>query len=190
LRSRPTAATSFGSSYYTGVSNIFRYELATGELEAMTNAETGFFRPVPLDDGSMLVFRFTGDGWVPSVIRPQPLKDVNAIAFFGNQVIEKHPVLKSWAAGSPASVPIESMFQPKQRYNALKRMRLESSVSGARRVQGHHRLRRARALFRSGRAEPRHHHGVVLAVRARCGRASAPTCASITSATTGRDRPR
>ena len=116
----------FGSSYYTGVSNIFRYELATSELEAMTNAETGFFRPVPLDDGRMLVFRFTGDGWVPSVIRPEPLKDVNAITFFGNQVIEKHPVLKSWAAGSPANVPIESMFQPKQRYNALKRLRLES----------------------------------------------------------------
>ena len=37
----------FGSSYYTGVSNIFRYELATGEIEALTNAETGFFRPVP-----------------------------------------------------------------------------------------------------------------------------------------------
>jgi hypothetical protein len=116
-----------GSSYYTGVSNIFRYELATGELEAMTNAETGFFRPVPLDDGSMLVFRFTGDGWVPSFIRPEPLKDVNAIAFLGNQVIEKHPVLKSWAAGSPANVPIESMFQPKQRYSALKRTRLESA---------------------------------------------------------------
>ena len=116
----------FGSSYYTGVSNIFRYELATGELEAMTNAETGFFRPVPLDDGRMLVFRYTGGGWVPSVIRPQPLKDVNAITFFGNQVIEKHPVLKTWAAGSPASVPIESMFQPKRRYSPLKRMRLES----------------------------------------------------------------
>ena len=52
----------FGSSYYTGVSNIFRYELATGELEAMTNAETGFFRPVPLDDGRLLVFRYTGNG--------------------------------------------------------------------------------------------------------------------------------
>ncbi|HZI78061.1 MAG TPA: hypothetical protein VFD69_01040 [Vicinamibacterales bacterium] len=116
----------FGSSYYTGVSNIFRYELATGELEAMTNAETGFFRPVPLEGGAMLVFRYTGDGWVPSVIRPQPLKDVNAITFFGNQVIEKHPVLKTWAAGSPASVPIESMFQPKRPYSALRRMRLES----------------------------------------------------------------
>jgi hypothetical protein len=116
----------FGSSYYTGVSNIFRYEVATGDLEAMTNAETGFFRPVPLDGGEMLVFRYTGGGWVPSIIRPQPLKDVNAIAFFGNQVIEKHPVLKSWAAGSPANVPIESMFMPKRRYNAVKRLGLES----------------------------------------------------------------
>ena len=116
----------FGSSYYTGVSNVFRYELATGELEAMTNAETGFFRPVPLEGDAMLVFRYTGNGWVPSVIRPQPLKDVNAITFFGNQVIEKHPVLKTWAAGSPASVPIESMFQPKRPYSALKRLGLES----------------------------------------------------------------
>jgi hypothetical protein len=115
-----------GSSYYTGVSNIFRYELATGELEAMTNAETGFFRPVLLDDGAMLVFRYTGNGFVPSVIRPQPLKDVNAITFFGNQVIEKHPVLKTWAAGSPANVPIESLFMPKRRYSLVKRLELES----------------------------------------------------------------
>ncbi len=37
----------YGSSYYTGVSNIFRYDLATGKLDAVDNAETGFFRPVP-----------------------------------------------------------------------------------------------------------------------------------------------
>ena len=117
----------FGSSYYTGVSNVFRYDLGSGELEAMTNAETGFFRPTPLGDGTMLVFRYTGNGWVPSIIRPQVLKDVNAITFFGNQVIEKHPVLKTWAAGSPANVPIESMFQPKRRYSPIKRMTLESA---------------------------------------------------------------
>jgi hypothetical protein len=74
----------------------------------------------------MLVFRFTGNGFVPSVIRPSPLKDVNAITFLGNQVVEKYPVLKTWAAGSPANVPIESMFQPKRRYSPLKQMRLES----------------------------------------------------------------
>ena len=29
----------YGSSYYTGVSNVFRYEIATGKLDALTNTE-------------------------------------------------------------------------------------------------------------------------------------------------------
>ena len=45
----------FGSSYYTGVSNIFRYELANGDIQAVSNAEVGLFRPVPMDDGQLLV---------------------------------------------------------------------------------------------------------------------------------------
>ncbi len=52
----------YGSSYYTGVSNIFRYEVATGDVEAVSNAETGFFRPVPLADGRLVVLTYTGDG--------------------------------------------------------------------------------------------------------------------------------
>ena len=52
----------YGSSYYTGVSNIFRYEVATGEVEAVSNAETGFFRPVPLADGRLIVLTYTADG--------------------------------------------------------------------------------------------------------------------------------
>ncbi len=43
----------YGSSYYTGVSNIFRYDVATGAIEAVSNAESGFFRPVPLTDGRL-----------------------------------------------------------------------------------------------------------------------------------------
>ena len=115
-----------GSSYYTGVSNIFRYEIATGEVEALTNAETGFFRPVPLDNGSLLVFRYTGDGFVPSIIGATPIQDVNPITFLGHQVIEKHPILKEWAAGSPGSVPIESMITRTQPYSPLKQLALES----------------------------------------------------------------
>ena len=61
----------------------------------MTNAETGFFRPVPLDDGSLLVFRYTGNGFVPSIDPPRRSKDVNAITFLGNQVVEKHPIAEA-----------------------------------------------------------------------------------------------
>jgi hypothetical protein len=116
----------FGSSYFTGVSNIFRYEIATGELEALTNADTGFFRPVPLKDNSLLVFRYTGDGFVPSIISAAPVKDINAITFLGQQLVEKHPVVKQWAAGSPGSVPIESMITRTRRYAPLKRLGVES----------------------------------------------------------------
>jgi hypothetical protein len=115
-----------GSAYYTGVSNIFRYEIATGEVEALTNAETGFFRPVPLDDGSLLVFRYTGDGFVPSIIAATPVKDVNAITFFGNQLVDKHPIVKQWAAGSPGAVPIESLITGTSTYAPLRRLGTEA----------------------------------------------------------------
>ena len=38
----------------------------------------GFFRPVPLADGRLLVFRYTGRGFVPAWIDPKPLEDVSA----------------------------------------------------------------------------------------------------------------
>ena len=71
----------YGSSYYTGVSNIFRYEIATRTLEAVTNADTGFFRPIPLGDDELIVFRYTGEGFVPARIHAEPLQDVSAITF-------------------------------------------------------------------------------------------------------------
>ena len=59
----------YGSAYYTGASNIFRYEIATKQVEAVTNAETGFFRPIPLGDDELIVFRYTGQGFVPAASR-------------------------------------------------------------------------------------------------------------------------
>ena len=92
----------YGSSYYTGVSNIYRYEIATDKTEAVSNAETGFFRPVPLTDDELLVFNYTADGFVPAMIRPQPTEDLSAITFLGEQMATQHPVVQGWSAGSPA----------------------------------------------------------------------------------------
>lgn len=86
----------YGSSFYTGVSNVFRYEIESGELEAVSNAETGFFRPLPLPDGSLMVFEFTGQGFVPAVIQPEPREDLSSIRFLGNQIATKHPVVRDW----------------------------------------------------------------------------------------------
>jgi len=117
----------FGSSYLTGISNIFRYEIETGDMEAVSNAETGYFRPIPLADGSLIVFEFTGQGFVPAVIDPQPLQDVSAITFLGTEVIKKHPVLSQWGVGSPADVPLddlitkEGMYTPRRELQGMGR---------------------------------------------------------------------
>jgi len=123
----PDGAALVGSSYYTGVSNIFRYDIATGEVSAVSNAETGFFRPVPLEDSSdLLVFRYSGEGFVPARIRPTPLQDVSAITFFGERLVEQHPVLKSWMVGSPAEIDLEQKRLSKGSYELAGGLRRES----------------------------------------------------------------
>ncbi|MGZ6144173.1 MAG: hypothetical protein ACXWLM_12600, partial [Myxococcales bacterium] len=93
----------YGSSYYTGVSNIFHYDVATGKIEAVSNAESGFFRPVPRPDGSLIVFQYAGNGFVPGVIEPRPLEDVSAIRFLGAELAAKHPLVTAWQVPSPAT---------------------------------------------------------------------------------------
>lgn len=116
----------FGSSYYTGVSNIFRYELATGEIEAVSNVETGLFRPIPLEDGSLIAFRFSGEGFIPTRIDPEPLEDVGAITFLGQQVISKHPQLREWQVGSAADIPLEELTTHEGQYIPIRNLELES----------------------------------------------------------------
>ena len=116
----------YGSSYFTGISNIFRYELETEEIEAVSNAESGFFRPLPLEDGSLLVFRYTGQGFLPAIINPVPLEDVSAITFLGTEVINKHPELRNWQVGSPADIPLDELITAESEYSSVSNLDLES----------------------------------------------------------------
>jgi hypothetical protein len=114
----------FGSSYYTGVSNIYRFEIATGKIEAVSNAETGLFRPIPRRDGKLLALEYTGQGFTPVELDPKPLTDLSAIKFLGNEVATKHPVVKSWAVGSPAKVPLDEMITNRGKYIPSEEMRI------------------------------------------------------------------
>jgi len=116
----------FGSAYYTGVSNIYRFELETGDLEAVSNTETGFFRPIPLDNESLIVFHYTGEGLVPATIKAEPLEDVAAVTFLGTEIIKKYPELKEWRAGADPPVPAESRITASGEYVPIRNMGFES----------------------------------------------------------------
>jgi hypothetical protein len=117
----------YGSSYYTGVSNIFRFEVATAEMEAVSNTDTDLFRPVPLADGRLLVLAYTSDGFVPAVIEPQVVKDASAIRFLGTEVAKKHPVVTTWQVAPPSSVDDEKLVQRRGPYDALGHLALNNA---------------------------------------------------------------
>ena len=117
----------FGSSYVTGVSNIFRWEWERDALEAVSNSDGGFFRPIPIDNDRLIVFRYTGEGFVPTVIHAEPLEDVSAITFLGQQIVEKYPVLEEWIVGSPMDVDIEERVVHEGEYQSFKSIGLDSA---------------------------------------------------------------
>jgi hypothetical protein len=116
----------YGSSYYTGASNIFRYDLDTRKLDAVTNAETGFFRPIPLGGDELIVFRYSGAGFVPARISAKPIEDVSAITFLGERLAEERPVIKSWNVGSPARIPFDQLERKDGVYHLAGGLRRES----------------------------------------------------------------
>ncbi len=118
----------FGNSYYSGVSNIFRYEFAKKDMSILTNAESGFFRPVPVSNDSLIAFHFTGKGFVPVMIANRQAENVDDIRFLGTEVINRYPKLESWHL-TPASlkrIAVDSLTTYKGPYVPLDNVRLSS----------------------------------------------------------------
>lgn len=117
----------YGSSYYSGVSNIFRYDLREDDIVALSNCETGFFRPVPLAGDSLIVFRYTGQGFLPVMIADKPVEDVSAIRFLGNEIVNKYPDIKNWVADSPSKVNLDSLLTYSGEYRSISDIKLSSA---------------------------------------------------------------
>jgi len=117
----------FGSSYYSGVSNIYRYDFAKAIMEPLSNAETAFFRPVPLSDDSLIVLRYTGQGFVPSMILNRVPEFVSAITFLGNEIAKEQPVVRSWALPSPTLINLDSLTTSTGDYRSLSHIKLDAA---------------------------------------------------------------
>jgi hypothetical protein len=122
----PDGKSLLGNAYYTGVSNVFRLDIASGKWDVLTNAATGFFRPQLRPDGSLLVYDYTGEGFNPSIIDPEVRQDLANVRFLGTEVIKAHPELKQWGVGSPAKIPLDQMITARSTYDPFHRMRFDA----------------------------------------------------------------
>ncbi|MBV9904957.1 MAG: hypothetical protein JO346_10305 [Alphaproteobacteria bacterium] len=100
----------YATAYYTGVSNVYRLDVTNNTYDAVSNAETGLFRPVPMPDGSLIAFEYTGQGLLPVKLDPKPLNDLGNIKFLGAEVAAQHPIVKDWAVGPPSRIPLEQLI--------------------------------------------------------------------------------
>ena len=98
----------YGTSYQTGVSNVFRWNFEREAMECVSNTDVGYFRPVPMGD-SLVVFAYSGDGFRPVVIADTTLTDVKEVRYLGNEVIVRNPELAEWKLGSPRAVNLDSV---------------------------------------------------------------------------------
>lgn len=110
----------YGTSYYSGVSNIYRYDFDKKDMQIMSNSETGFFRPVPVSKDSILTFKYATEGFQPIMIANKPASNVNAIDFLGQQIVEQYPIVKQWIAPPPSSIDIDSFIISREDYSIFK----------------------------------------------------------------------
>jgi len=123
----PDSKSLYGTSYYTGVSNVFRFDIASQKYDVLSNASTGFFRPMLRPDGQLMVYEYTGKGLSPSLIRPERRDDLGTIEFLGTKVVNAHPELKTWGVGSPAKIDLDALITGRGMYNATQRMKLDAA---------------------------------------------------------------
>ena len=116
-----------GTAYYTGVSNVFRFDIATQKYDVVSNASTGFFRPTPQADGSLIVYDYSGQGLRPVRIQPKVQQDLGTVEFLGTKVIAAHPELKQWGVGSPAKIPLDQLITERGKYRPTERMKLAAA---------------------------------------------------------------
>ena len=79
-----------GSSYYTGVSNLWQINLATREMEMLSNTDIGLFAPLEIEPGKLLALEFKRDGLRPVTLDRQVVSDANAVELYGQRAYENN----------------------------------------------------------------------------------------------------
>ena len=118
----------YGSSYYTGVSNIYSYDIERDVIEAVSNTDVGFFSPVTVNTNRLIVSRYTAQGFVPTLVDITPTKDMSAIRFLGEQVAEQHPEVRTWIQQPAAGLPFEASVIRRGDYEPAKELGLQSVI--------------------------------------------------------------
>ena len=79
-----------GSSYYTGVSNLWQINISTGQMEMLSNTDIGLFAPLETTPGKLLALEFERDGMRPVSLDRKVVTDANAVELYGQKAYQRN----------------------------------------------------------------------------------------------------
>ena len=91
----------YWNAFTNGVSNIYRYNLDDGNTIALSHTLRGLMKPVYLNADSLFAFEFTAEGFIPVIIPNKPADRLPAINYYGQQIVDVNPQVKSWNLSEP-----------------------------------------------------------------------------------------
>ncbi len=106
-----------GTSYYTGVSNVWQINIENKSAKLMTNTDIGFFRPIEISKDSLLVLDYKTTGSKPVKIKKEFLEDATPITFLGMKALEKNPELKDYLPEPSSKLNNENLIISESEYN-------------------------------------------------------------------------
>lgn len=116
-----------GTSYYTGVSNIWRINLDNSDFELLSNTETGLFMPLQITPDSLLVLKFHCDGMVFGKMPVKVLEDANSIEYLGNKIHDKYTEVEKWTLPPASQLQTDSTVAINTKYVLLKEMKFANA---------------------------------------------------------------
>ncbi|MHB1686707.1 MAG: TolB family protein [Ignavibacteriaceae bacterium] len=118
----------YWDAYTNGVSNIYRDNLETSSIEALSNTLTGLFRPIYLNADSLFAFEFSTDGFIPVIIPNKPAEELPAINYFGEQILNHYPSLANYVL-KPAEQSVDTTGLTKEEdYSGLSNLKIQTFV--------------------------------------------------------------
>lgn len=80
-----------GTSYYTGVANIWEYDMATGDFNLLSNTQTGLYAPYLAANDTIYALESHSEGMSPVFFERQVLSDANSVEFLGQKAYNANP---------------------------------------------------------------------------------------------------
>ncbi len=120
--------TLFWNAYTNGVSNIYRKNLDSTKIEAVSHTLCGLFKPVYLNQDSLFAFEFSTDGFYPVIIPNNTAERLPAIKYLGQQVYEKYPRIADWALKLSSNTDTSQQSLLNDEYNGFDHLKVVSFI--------------------------------------------------------------